>query len=138
MSKQGYLVSNAARWSIEAGDVIKAMSPNKLKALRAAANRGTGGSPAARRDGEYARNRLSAYRVGANSPVNGAAPSVQAAFRERAKSSAFRAKYAATDVGEGRRLFSPVPVMGNRSYDQSIAARRMRMGTGFRDRPRLP
>lgn len=119
--------------------VGKAMSPGKLLALRSAANRGTSGASAqVRRDGDYARNRLSAYRVGASSPVGSAAPGVQASFRSAATSSASRSKYAAANAGEGRKLYSPVPMMGNRAYDQSIAARRIRMGNAFRDRPRLP
>lgn len=142
MSKQGYLVSNTARWSIEAGDVIKAMNPNKLRALRAVENRGTAGAGMReRRDNEYARNRLSAYRVGANTPVNNASPSVRDAFRRSAKESAWGARYRSRNVGEGRRIWNGAITNSTGragGYDQSVAARRARMNDGFRSRPRLP
>ena len=138
MSERSYLFGS----STSLAELSKAMNPNKLRALRAVENRGTSGAGMReRRDNEYARNRLAAYRVGANSPVNSASPSVQEAFRRKARDSAWGARYKSRNVGEGRRIWNGAITNSTGragGYDQSVAARRARMNDGFRSRPILP
>ena len=137
MSERSYLLG----FSTSLAELSKAMSPNKLKALRAAENRSSSGGMRVRRDNEYARNRLSAYRVGANSPVNSASPSVQDSFRRKAKESTRGAMYRSKNVGEGRRIWNGAITNSTGragGYDQSVAARKARMNEGFRSRPILP
>lgn len=115
--------------------VVKAMSPNKLRALSRMSN---GGSRIPRQQADYARNRLASYRVGEGASPS---PSLKGRFVEAATNASARAARNAKNLGQGPQSFNAGITNSSGKaggYNQSIAARKLRMNNSFRSRPSLP
>lgn len=131
MSKQNYLLGSG----VTLVDLSKAMSPNKYRALSRMSN---GGSRIPRQQADYARNRLASYRVGEGASPS---PSLRGRFVESATNASASSARKAKNFGQGPQSFNAgITNSTGRTggYNQSIAARKIRMNNSFRDRPRLP